>query len=144
MASGRVQLDRVNALQANITAGEVAIGHIAGRANIDGAAFAMRISEVKDTVKLSSSGGQTWIGHASADLDHSSRSKLTPRSPGASGSRSSGTCGHVPRSASERSFDQLTPARLRSLPGRLGEPCVAEAVPRGLLDPGHVRVGTIR
>jgi len=34
----------------------------------------LRISEVKDTVKLSSSGGQTWIGHASADLDLSSGS----------------------------------------------------------------------
>ena len=31
MASGRVQLDRIDALQANIAAGEVAIGHIAGR-----------------------------------------------------------------------------------------------------------------
>jgi hypothetical protein len=73
MASGRVQFDRISALQANIAAGEVTIGHIAERANIDGGAFAMRISEVKDTVKLSSSGaGQTWIGHASADLDLSS------------------------------------------------------------------------
>jgi hypothetical protein len=72
MASGRARLDRINALQANIAAGEVTIGHIAERANIDGAAFAMRISEVGDTVKLSSSGGQTWIGHASADLDLSS------------------------------------------------------------------------
>ena len=72
MASGRVQFDRINALQANIAAGEVTIGHIAERANIDGAAFALRISEVKETVKLSNSGGQTWIGHASADLDLSS------------------------------------------------------------------------
>jgi Putative adhesin len=72
MASGRVQLDRISALQANIAAGEVTIGHIAGRASIEGAAFAMRISEVKDTVKLSGSGGQTWIGHAFADLDLSS------------------------------------------------------------------------
>src|SRR5882757_352938 len=74
LASGRVQLDRISALQANIAAGEVTIGHIAERANIDGAAFAMRISEVGDTVKLSSSGGQTWIGHASTDLDLSSGS----------------------------------------------------------------------
>lgn len=74
MASGQVELDRINALQANIAAGEVAIGHIAGRADIDGAAFAMRISEVEEPVKLSSSGGQTWIGHASADLDLSSGS----------------------------------------------------------------------
>lgn len=72
VASGRVQFDRIRALQANISSGEVTIGHIAERANIDGAAFAMRISEVGDTVKLSSSGGQTWIGHASADLDLSS------------------------------------------------------------------------
>jgi hypothetical protein len=72
MASGRVQLDRVRALQANISTGEVTIGHIAERATIDGAAFAMRIGEVTDTVKLTNSGGQTWIGHASADLDLSS------------------------------------------------------------------------
>ncbi len=74
MASGRVQLDRIDALHANIAAGEVTIGHIAERATIDGAAFALRISEVEDTVKLASSGGQTWIGHASADLDLSSGS----------------------------------------------------------------------
>ena len=74
VASGQVQLDRINALQANIAAGEVTIDHIAEGANIDGAAFAMRISEVKDTVKLSGSGGQTWIGHALADLDLSSGS----------------------------------------------------------------------
>jgi hypothetical protein len=69
MASGRVRLDRIDALQANIASGEVTIGHIAGPANIDGGAFALRISEVEDTVKLSSSGAQIWIGHASADLD---------------------------------------------------------------------------
>jgi hypothetical protein len=58
MASGRVQLDRIDALQANIAAGEVTIGHIAGRATIDGAAFAMRISEVTDAVRLSRVGAQ--------------------------------------------------------------------------------------
>ncbi len=72
MASGRVQLDRISALQANIAAGEVTIGHIAERASIDGAACALRITEVGDTVKLSGSGGQTWIGPASADLELSS------------------------------------------------------------------------
>ena len=74
MASGRVQLDRIDALQANIAGGEVAIGHIAGRASIDGGAVAVRISEVEGTVGLRSSGGQIWIGHASADLDLSSGS----------------------------------------------------------------------
>jgi len=72
LASGQVQLDRIDALQANIASGEVAIGHIAGPAHIDGGAFAMRIGEVKGTVGLSSSGGHAWIGHASADLDLSS------------------------------------------------------------------------
>jgi hypothetical protein len=74
LASGQVQLDRVDALQASIASGEVAIGRIAGRANIDGGAFAMRIGEVNGTVGLSSSGGQTWIGHASAGLDLTSGS----------------------------------------------------------------------
>jgi DUF4097 and DUF4098 domain-containing protein YvlB len=74
MASGQVQLDRVDALKANISSGEVSIGHIAGRADIDGAAFAMRIGEANGNVGFSSSGGRTWIGHAAADLDLSSAS----------------------------------------------------------------------
>ena len=74
MASGQVQLDRIDALRANIASGEVAIGHIAGRANIDGGAFAMRIGDVKGTARLSNSGGKAWIGHAAADLDLSSAS----------------------------------------------------------------------
>jgi Toastrack DUF4097 len=72
MSSGQVQLDHVGALQANVAAGEVAIGHVDDHATIDGAAFSLRIGEVADTVKLSSSAGQTWIGHARADLDLSS------------------------------------------------------------------------
>jgi DUF4097 and DUF4098 domain-containing protein YvlB len=74
LASGRVQLGRIDALQANISAGEVAIGHIAGRVNIDGGAFDVRIGEVTGTVGISSSGGRAWIGHASADLALSSGS----------------------------------------------------------------------
>jgi Toastrack DUF4097 len=74
LASGQVKLDRIDALQASIASGEVAVGHIAGRASIDGGAFAMRIGEVDGTVGLTSSGGQAWIGHASADLDLSSSS----------------------------------------------------------------------
>ena len=74
MAKGRVQLDRIAALQANIAAGAVAIGRIAGRASIEGSVVAMRIGEVDGTVGLSSAGGQIWIGHASADLDLSTGS----------------------------------------------------------------------
>ena len=74
MASGRVQLDRINALRANISAGEVEIGHIAGRADIEGAAFSVRIGEVQGPAGITSSGGQAWIGYAAADLELSSGS----------------------------------------------------------------------
>ncbi|WP_327004837.1 DUF4097 family beta strand repeat-containing protein [Dactylosporangium sp. NBC_01737] len=74
MAKGRVRLDRIDALQANIAAGEVAVGHIAGHARIEGSTVAARIAEVEGAVGLSTSGGQLWIGHASADLDLSSGS----------------------------------------------------------------------
>ncbi|TCO35827.1 putative adhesin [Kribbella steppae] len=74
MASGQVQLDRIDELQANIASGEVAIGHIAGPAKVDGGAFALRIGEVEGTVGLSNSGGQVWIGHAWSDVDLGSAS----------------------------------------------------------------------
>ena len=69
MASGQVQLESIAALQANIAAGEVAVGHIAGRASIDGGTATVRIGEVEGTVRLASSAGQLWIGDARADLD---------------------------------------------------------------------------
>jgi Putative adhesin len=74
LASGQVRLDRVDALKANIASGEIAVGHIAGRADIEGGAFILRIGEVGDAVALSNIGGQVWIGHARADLDLGSAS----------------------------------------------------------------------
>jgi hypothetical protein len=74
MASGRVQLDRIDALRANISAGEVAIARIAGRADIEGGAFALRIGEADGPVGITGSGGQSWIGRAAADLELSSSS----------------------------------------------------------------------
>ncbi|MDQ2738678.1 MAG: DUF4097 family beta strand repeat-containing protein [Actinomycetota bacterium] len=71
-AQARVQLDRINTLGANIAAGEVEIGHVAGGATINGSVVAVRIAEVTGDLKISSSGGQTWIGHAGADVDLSS------------------------------------------------------------------------
>lgn len=68
VASGRVRLDRINALRASIASGAVAIGRIAGRADIDGTTFAMRIDQAEGEVRLENSGGQAWIGHAAADL----------------------------------------------------------------------------
>lgn len=69
MASGRVQLARVGALQANIAAGELTVGHIAEGATIEGGTAAVRIGEAEGTVRLMSSAGQLWIGDAAADLD---------------------------------------------------------------------------
>jgi hypothetical protein len=74
LASGRVRLDRINALRADISAGEVEIGHIAGRADIEGGAFAVRIGDVEGPAGITSSGGQVRIGHAAADLELSSGS----------------------------------------------------------------------
>jgi hypothetical protein len=74
MASGRVQLDRVDALRANISAGEIAIARIAGRADIEGGGFAVRIGEAEGPVEITGSGGQAWIGRAGADLKLSSSS----------------------------------------------------------------------
>jgi hypothetical protein len=74
MASGRVQLDRTGALRATIAAGEVEIGHISGRADIEGGAFTVRIGEVTGPVGITSASGPAWIGHAAADLELSSGS----------------------------------------------------------------------
>jgi DUF4097 and DUF4098 domain-containing protein YvlB len=68
MASGHVQLDRIDTLQANIASGDVTIGRIDGRMDVDGAAFTMRVGEILGTVGFLNSGGQVWIGHAAADL----------------------------------------------------------------------------
>lgn len=69
MAKGRAWLERIDTLQANIADGEVVVGHIAGRAAIEGGVAAVRIGKVDGPVALLSTGGETWIGHACADLD---------------------------------------------------------------------------
>lgn len=68
MASGRAELDSIDALKANIASGDVTIGRIGGRTDIDGAAFTMRIGEVEGTAGLLNSGGQVWIGRAAGDV----------------------------------------------------------------------------
>jgi hypothetical protein len=74
MASSQVQLDHIDALRADIAAGEVAAGHIAGRASIQGGTATVRIGEVNGAVRLLSSAAQVWIGAASANLDLSTGS----------------------------------------------------------------------
>jgi hypothetical protein len=55
-------------LRATIATGEVAVGHVAGRADIEGGVVGARIGRVEGAVGLSTSAGRTWIGHASAEL----------------------------------------------------------------------------
>jgi hypothetical protein len=73
MASGRVQLDRITRCRPTSRPARSRSATSPGAPTSTGA-VEMRISEIKDTVRLSSSGGQIWIGHASADLDLSSGS----------------------------------------------------------------------
>lgn len=69
VASGQVQLDHVAALRANLSAGEVAVGHVAGTADIEGGAAGVRIGEVTGVVRYQGSTGKVWIGHALSDVD---------------------------------------------------------------------------
>lgn len=69
MASGQVQLDRIAALRANLAAGEVAIGHIAGTADIDGGPAGVRIGVAEGVLRYEGTTGKVWIGHAGSDVD---------------------------------------------------------------------------
>jgi hypothetical protein len=68
LASGQVRLGEIDSLKARIASGDVEIGTIGGRADIDGASFSLRIAEVAGPVGFANAGGNTWIGHAAGDL----------------------------------------------------------------------------
>nr|CTQ98428.1 hypothetical protein [Kibdelosporangium sp. MJ126-NF4] len=69
VGSGQIQLDRVATLHANLAAGSVEIGHIAGTATIEGSAGGVRIGEVMGVVRYQGATGKVWIGHAMSDVD---------------------------------------------------------------------------
>jgi DUF4097 and DUF4098 domain-containing protein YvlB len=68
MASGRVQLDRIDALRANLAAGEVGIGEIAGHADVDGSRGQVRIGHASSDVELRSAGGGLDIDRADGNV----------------------------------------------------------------------------
>jgi hypothetical protein len=68
VASGQVQLDHIAALRGNLAAGGVAIGHVAGTADIEGGAAGVRIGEVHGMVRYQGSTGKISIGHALSDI----------------------------------------------------------------------------
>ena len=61
MSSGQVQLDRINALQANVAAGEVAVGHISGPATIEGASGSFDIDRADGNVIATTASGPIRI-----------------------------------------------------------------------------------
>jgi hypothetical protein len=69
IASGRVRLDRIAALRANLAGGDVAIGHVAGTATIEGGTAGVRIGQAAGAVTYQGSTGKVWIGHAMADIE---------------------------------------------------------------------------
>ncbi|WP_086844106.1 DUF4097 family beta strand repeat-containing protein [Amycolatopsis kentuckyensis] len=69
LASGQVRLDRVAGLRANLAAGAVEIGHVAGSAGIEGGAAGLRIGEVEGAFKYEGSTGRVRIGHARSDVE---------------------------------------------------------------------------
>lgn len=69
MASGQARLDRLDALQGSIASGEVTINHITGGTKIDGGAFTLKLSRLDGAGKVTTSGGQAWIGEARTDLE---------------------------------------------------------------------------
>ncbi|HET6706725.1 hypothetical protein [Amycolatopsis sp.] len=69
LASGQARLDRVAGLRANLAAGDVEVGHVAGAAGIEGGAAGLRIGEIEGGFKYEGSTGQVRIGHARSDVE---------------------------------------------------------------------------
>ncbi|GAB1511675.1 DUF4097 family beta strand repeat-containing protein [Actinophytocola sp. KF-1] len=69
LGSGSVHLDRIGALRANLAAGDVAVRHVTGAADIDGGTAALRIGTAEGTVRYQGSTGAVRIGHAMADVE---------------------------------------------------------------------------
>lgn len=68
LASGRVDLERVQALRANVAGGAVAVGHVAGRAAIEAGSGDVRIGHAAGGVDLRGAGGGLDIERADGDV----------------------------------------------------------------------------
>ncbi|OLF10160.1 hypothetical protein BLA60_17085 [Actinophytocola xinjiangensis] len=69
VSSGRVELDRVAALRADLAAGDLVIGHVAGAATLDGGAAGVCLAEVDGPIRYRASAGALRIGHARSAVD---------------------------------------------------------------------------
>ena len=68
MASGSVQLARVGALRADIAAGELTVGHVAGRATVEGGTAAVRIGDAAADLDLTNGNGGFDIDRADGSV----------------------------------------------------------------------------
>lgn len=69
IASGRVELGHVGSLRGRLSTGDVAIGHVAGTAELDGGTAGVRLGEVRGPLRYVGSSGRVWVGHARSDVD---------------------------------------------------------------------------
>ncbi|ANZ40275.1 hypothetical protein BBK82_33840 [Lentzea guizhouensis] len=69
LGSGQVQLDHVTAVRGHLGAGALAVGHVAGTADIEGGTAGVRIGEAGGAVSYRGSSGKVWIGHARSNVD---------------------------------------------------------------------------
>ncbi|MGC0420610.1 hypothetical protein [Embleya sp. AB8] len=72
LSSGQIQLDRIGTLRGQLAGGDIAIGYVAGTANVEGGTAGLQIGEIRGTVSYQGSTGKIRIGHAGSDVDVSS------------------------------------------------------------------------
>jgi hypothetical protein len=68
IASGRVKLGHAGALRGRLSSGEVAVGHVAGTAELDGGTAGVRIGEIGGALRYAGAAGDVWLGHARSDV----------------------------------------------------------------------------
>lgn len=84
-SAGDIQLGQTAALHASTAAGDIAVGHVAGRAEVTTASGDIRIGAVDGAAVVKNSNGDSWIGEARSDL------RLTGANGGLAVDRAGGT-----------------------------------------------------
>ncbi len=69
LSTGRVRLDRVGTLRANLAAGDVSVRHVTGAADVEGGSAGLRIGTAEGTVRYQGSTGTVRVGHAMSGIE---------------------------------------------------------------------------
>lgn len=67
-AAGHLELDRIESLTLSTAAGHVAVGHVAGRAEVTTHSGSVRITGIGGSAAIKNSNGASWIGLVTGDL----------------------------------------------------------------------------